>query len=316
MLVRLLTSSRSDDSVGVQGAFRARYISRESTISAYSGESSMCGFIRSPTFQGATMLLTDGSSSIKEMYPADACDFTIAPQANTTNTQDKITLIMSIVSMKDGSSMRVTDGQKILWNCVGCLKVVPPPMVSSTGIFTIAYTTTPTSATYVDDNGQLASYRGFEAKYFANFAEGRGMGDSQVHLRMASALSIAAPTYNQRYPTDVDLLYWIKPNSPSPGTQIIVSVHLIDFDLNDTMDNLTIYEGEWQHGDGSPIVLKTFTSRQQPMEWVTTDVATASAVTLRMQSNGWSNLGTGFNLGFFQRCGQLQMRPYRQPWRS
>lgn len=87
---------------------------------------------------------------------------------------------MSMVSMKVGSSVSVTDGISTLWTCEGCLEVVPPPMVSSTGYFQVNYFTSSSGASYINSEGDASVYKGFEAKYFANFQEGRGLGDGQV----------------------------------------------------------------------------------------------------------------------------------------
>jgi hypothetical protein len=293
-------------------------MTRGATNAVYQGDYSYCGYVGTVDavveYTGDSMIITDGSATYNPQHENDACRMKIAPkiaQSTTyTGTEDKVTLIMSMVSMKDGGSLSVYDGQSgdststLLWDCEGCGLVAPPPLVSTTGYFYINYGT----------SAAATSYLGFEAKYFTNWADGMGFGDREIYLRMATATSIRCPSFEKSYPQNLDHIWWIKPNSKVDGTSIHVMINRIDFSEMGVHDNLTIYDGEWSPGDAPGTVLATYTGRSYPTEWIVAPTSTDS-VTAHLHTNKDDHRdGIGFDLAFYSdadnyQCGGHVLNP-------
>ncbi|KAJ1459599.1 hypothetical protein M885DRAFT_613207 [Pelagophyceae sp. CCMP2097] len=213
LVVRLTTLSSPTMSPGL---FRARFFADAPNCNEGTycdcGAAGAAGVI--PLLRGATEMLSDGTSSNAAMV-IDMCewiikpaqlDFPVAanyfawPPPQHFSWQPKLTLILDRVSIKRTGVVRVYDGSsataKLLWDCIGCSDVAPPPLEASGNALFIAYESDTNSAYYQDPNNPIEQleWTGWHASYWTDgFSGARGVGSSEVLLLAGSADSVRAP---------------------------------------------------------------------------------------------------------------------------
>jgi hypothetical protein len=124
------------------------------------GSNSHCGFTNNPAYLSApSMIFTDGSSSLTNMYPNQYCEWYISPPIADNN---RVLVLDFLEQDLVGANLKIFDKQqngKLLWECNEC-RVLPRPILSTTGSIFITFKTSDTSMT------QQILGKGFRAIYY------------------------------------------------------------------------------------------------------------------------------------------------------
>ena len=112
-----------------------------------------CGIGGNPTkLKTQSMVFSDGSPSLENMYPSQLCEWIISPllTTDTSNVQRTVCRPSVIVTLEflsndlRGAAIEVYDGSDdsapLLWRCVDCI-VIPKPLLSASGIFFVRFQT-------------------------------------------------------------------------------------------------------------------------------------------------------------------------------
>jgi len=284
-LIVLVTDYINDD-----GYFQFTYIAN--------GDKYECGYYEPEIkMTGNTQIFTDGTTSSSDLRALETCRWIIQPQNildDDENTQ--INLIFNRVSIKRSAILKVYDGllpfeSNLLWNCMGCLNVVPPILTSKTGSFFIIL---------ISDETSGLGRTGFEAEYFVQHQKSIGTGDGNIKLSMASQLCVQLPSTGS-LPIDFDFFWYLKPNNLRDDPIILVVTHLKLSD--DCQNNVTIFDGP----DVKSPILSILCGTFLPLDWM---FSSGKSLTIRLQTRNKTDIDINETFEFMHysnsdryRCG-------------
>ena len=161
------------------------------------GANNHCGFLSNPTTMHApSMVFTDGSSSTRNMYSNQYCEWLIKPEPANAGTYN--TLVLEFLQNDlVGGTLRVYDGSEasddhLLWSCDGC-SVVPRPIVSHDTEIFITFATSDTSAL---GSGFQAVYWTLDNSTNENYWQGSRFSYTQRVLELPNAYRMSAKAEN------------------------------------------------------------------------------------------------------------------------
>ena len=158
---RVLVTFQGDSSPSNVADFGLSYYSN--------GPNNHCGFVEiQGVFRAPSMVFTDGSSSLENMYSNQYCEWLIRPNHLSSNTTAKIenTIVLEFLeSDLVGGSIEVYDGDSnssaLLWRCYSC-DIIPPAIIGHNSAMFIIFSTT--EGVMVDGAATMGS--GFKAVYW------------------------------------------------------------------------------------------------------------------------------------------------------
>jgi hypothetical protein len=118
-------------------------------LSYYSnGPNNHCGFAElQGVLRAPSMVFTDGSSSLEDMYDNQYCEWLIQPNQLSSNITAKMetTIVLEFLeSDLVGGNIEVYDGSTnssaLLWRCYSC-DVIPPPIIGHTSTMLVIFST-------------------------------------------------------------------------------------------------------------------------------------------------------------------------------
>ena len=250
-----------------------------------------CGHVREPAVLSAgSFVFGDGSAPQDAMAASMTCAWLVRPEPGV-ETPTAVSLAFYRVDLR-GGRLRVYEGPStngtLLWDCTSCSEVPPILHARAQSLYV-------TLETASEPDGS-----GFEARYYASFENGRGVGDGEMRLGAAAAASVRAPYEGlNTLAADLDLTWRI---DVSEGTVLLVANAI---DLPDcATGSLTIYDGTVSND----AVLDTF-CEQTPTKWLASSTPT---MILRLRTSAVVE-GRGFDVAYFsdrpqQGCGS-RFRP-------
>lgn len=258
-----------------------------------------CGHVREPgVLRAPSFLFSDGSRPTDEMGKSLDCTWQIVPLSwdnFTAPVVEHVSLVFARLDVR-GGSLEVRDGfaqsDPLLWTCQSCQNI--PPIITSSG-----------SALFV--RLQTGSGRslgsGFEARYYAVYEGGRGIGDSWTPLYAAAAPSVQAPAAGRNTLSPrLDMYFAIDVGGADPVTLAFSALDLRDphdevSAADCTTANVTVYDGSAALDSA---LLGVFCGSEMPLRWL---LSSGPTMTLRLRIGDSGAVGN-FDVSYFSERAQ------------
>lgn len=226
-----------------------------------------------------SMVITDGSSTDKEMRTGENCQWLITQPSGV-----KLILLMQWVLLKSSSMVQVFDGSSpsgiLIWDTTGGTTIVPPPLRSSDNSLFITYSSNSDIST--------PDFKGFYGEYYSINKGSAGIGSQGEILASSSALNIRPPGDGESYMSSTNYTWLIKPYANLKNVKSSAPITIAFSEMNlvkDSSDTLVLYDGDVVSNN---ILVKYQGNTPQgnilPTKWIISS-SSSSSVLVRFQTD-------------------------------
>jgi len=177
------------------------------------------------TLTSESGLLDSSDYASAPLEAGDSCVFRIAPAEATTSgvllVFEALEVVTAELFVYEGSA---ASGTNLLWSCVSCASVLPPPLETSV------------ASAYVTFRSPNAEFSSFRIRYVAEYAD--MVGRRVLNMHMAQASLRAPPTLSVR---DLASMEWrIAPHDCETACDLTLMVEALNLTAS---DRVLVYEG-------------------------------------------------------------------------